>query len=182
MPGFVCRLEAKEATHLNGVVHRQTGSRLLEVKDLQSPLLSSIVGRIYEFELAGLRHDDVRRTVLIAVGMSTDDDGFRPPRNRLRDLLDHDRFAEDGAAEDVTDRAARDQLEGQDGQNRSHPFGDLSVKVSKSHPHTYEKSGTDLYIFLSLNSTTRASSGVIVAHLTATPYLRPASVFAPRTG
>lgn len=33
----------------------------------------------------------------------------------------------------------------------------------------------DFHIFLSLNSSTRASSGVIVAHLIPTPYLRMAS-------
>lgn len=45
----------------------------------------------------------MHQTHLIAESMTAYDDGLYPARNRLRDLLKDDRFAENGAAEDITD-------------------------------------------------------------------------------
>jgi hypothetical protein len=50
-------------------------------------------------------HDEVGGAVLVAVGVAADDDGLGPARHEPRDAGDHDRLAEDHAAEDVADGA-----------------------------------------------------------------------------
>ena len=86
--------------------------------------------------------------------MTANDDGLYPARNGLWDLLEDDRFAKDGAAEDVADLgndcwAGVSWKEKSRGERLTVPFGLF-------------------HICLSLNSSTRASSGVMVAHFTPT--------------
>ncbi len=56
-------------------------------------------------QLAGARHLEVRRAVLVAEGVTADHDRLRPARHEARHVLHHDRFAEHDAVEDVADRA-----------------------------------------------------------------------------
>src|SRR5207302_2349582 len=48
---------------------------------------------------------EIGRAVLIAIGVTADDDRLRPPGHEARHVAADDRLAEDGAAEDVADRA-----------------------------------------------------------------------------
>ena len=50
-------------------------------------------------------HLEVRGPVLVAERVTADDDRLGPARNQPRHILDHDRRAEDGAAENVSDGA-----------------------------------------------------------------------------
>ena len=56
-------------------------------------------------QLAGAGHHEVGRLILVAEGVAADDDRVGPARDQPRHVLDHDRLAEDDAAEDVADRA-----------------------------------------------------------------------------
>uniref|UniRef100_A0A0N5A0Y6 NAD-specific glutamate dehydrogenase n=1 Tax=Parastrongyloides trichosuri TaxID=131310 RepID=A0A0N5A0Y6_PARTI len=53
------------------------------------------------------RHQEVGGLVLVAEGVTADDDWLGPARNQTRDVLADDWFAEDYAAEDVADGAVR---------------------------------------------------------------------------
>jgi hypothetical protein len=85
-------------------------------------------------------------TNLVAKGVTPYDDGLDPPRDRLRDALQHDRLAEHCSAKDVTD------LEACQARGRANGRQPRTVPLGERH------------ICLSLNSSTRASSGVMVAH------------------
>ena len=67
----------------------------------------SSVGVQVMVTLAGAGDLEVGRPVLVAVGVTADDDRLGPARHQARDVADDDRLAEDDAAEDVADRAVR---------------------------------------------------------------------------
>ncbi len=56
-------------------------------------------------QLAGAGDAEVGRVILVAEGVTADDDRVGPARDQARDVGDHDRLAEDDAAQDVADRA-----------------------------------------------------------------------------
>ena len=56
-------------------------------------------------QLAGAGDEEVGRLILVAEGVAADDDRVGPARDQPRHVLDHDRLAEDDAAQDVADRA-----------------------------------------------------------------------------
>ena len=58
-------------------------------------------------QLARTRHLEVGRAILVTEGVTADDDRVGPARNQAGDVLDHDRLAENDAAQDVADRAVR---------------------------------------------------------------------------
>jgi hypothetical protein len=58
-------------------------------------------------ELALARELEVGCLVLVAEGVTADDDRLGPAGNEARHVLADDRLAEDDAAEDVADRAVR---------------------------------------------------------------------------
>src|SRR3546814_8227582 len=58
-------------------------------------------------QLAGAGDAEVGRAILVAEGMAADDDRVGPAGDEAGDVLHHDRFAEDDAAQDVADRAVR---------------------------------------------------------------------------
>jgi hypothetical protein len=62
-------------------------------------------GSVDHGELARTFDDEVFGAVLVAEGVAADDDGLFPAGDETRDAGDDDGFAEDGAAEDVTDGA-----------------------------------------------------------------------------
>lgn len=136
------------------VVHGESDSRALEVEHLEvGGLLRLVVRRVDELELARLGDDNVGRAVLVTERVAADDDGLGPAGDGLGNLLDDDRLAEDGAAENVADRAVRGLR--------------VSARVSvvvRAERDWARLTGRTFHIFLSLNSSTRASSGVIVAH------------------
>ena len=77
------------------------------VGDLELHRLAAVVGGEGHRDGAGARHLEVGRLVLIAVGMTADDDRLRPTGDELGDVRADDRLAEHDAAEDVADRAVR---------------------------------------------------------------------------
>ena len=55
--------------------------------------------------LAG--HDEVGGAILVAKGVASDDDRLGPARDKTRDILADDGFAEHDAAQDIADGAVR---------------------------------------------------------------------------
>ena len=60
-------------------------------------------------KVPGLVDLEVGRAVLVTECVTADDDRLGPARNQARHVLDDDRCAEDGAAQDVSDGAVRRQ-------------------------------------------------------------------------
>src|SRR3546814_8542688 len=60
-------------------------------------------------QLAGAGDAEVGRAILVAEGMAADDDRVGPAGDEAGDVLHHDRFAEDDAAQEVADRAVRSE-------------------------------------------------------------------------
>lgn len=110
-------------------------------------------------ECSFLIDDTVFGTVLVAEGVAADNNGSFPAGNEAGNGGDHDGFTEDSAAEDVTDCAVR-------GQPHCVVVSDLITIVAGRRGNV---------LFFSLNSSTLASSGVMVAHLTPTEYFLMAS-------
>jgi hypothetical protein len=90
---------------------------------------------------------------LITKSVSSNDDGLHPSRNRFGNLGQDNWFTENRAAKDVSNLRIK-------GQGRNTKRERLTVPLGLFH------------ISLSLNSSTRASSGVMVAHLMPTLYFR----------
>ena len=89
------------------VVHRHRDSARREVEDVDLDRLALVLGRPGERQLALARDERVLGAVLIAECVTADDDRLRPSRHQARDVRDHDRLAEDDAAQDVADRPVR---------------------------------------------------------------------------
>jgi hypothetical protein len=100
--------------------------------------------------------------VLIAERVAANDNGLDPSRDGSRNALKDDRLAEDGAAEDVAYLREHEKKPRRGKRNKA-PAGVLTVPLGERH------------ISFNLNSLTRSSSGVMVAHLIPTLYLRTAS-------
>ena len=139
----------RNGAHLVSVVHRHRHAPALEVVHVERRRRRAVRGRVHELQLPRARRDEVRRAVLVAERVPPDHDGVHPAWYRPRDALEDDRLAEDGAAEDVADLRAGASATGAGNEAGSA----LTVPFGLRH------------ICLSLNSFTRASSGVIVAHL-----------------
>ena len=88
------------------VVHRHgdTGARIVEhlMLDHLTVLADELDG-----QLALARHHKVGGLVLVAEGVTADDDGLGPAGDEARHVLADDRLAENHAAQDVADRAVR---------------------------------------------------------------------------
>ena len=89
------------------VVHRHRDAAAREVVDVELDRLVAVLGRVGERQRALAGDDEVGRAVLVAEGVTADHDRLRPARHEPRHVADHDRLAEDDAAEDVADRAVR---------------------------------------------------------------------------
>ena len=86
--------------------------------------------------------------------MSPNNNRLYPTRNRLGNLGEDNRLPEDGASKDIPDLVLL---------NSGRSVSDVKMKE-----HTVPFGL--FHIFFSLNSSTRASSGVMVAHLMPTLY------------
>jgi hypothetical protein len=84
--------------------------------------------------------------------VAADDDGLDPSWDGSRNALKDDRLAEDGAAEDGAYLREHEKKPRQGKRNKA-PAGVLTVPLGERH------------ISFNLNSFTRSSSGVMVAHL-----------------
>jgi hypothetical protein len=92
---------------------------------------------------------------LITEGMSANDNRFDPSRNGFGDATQRDGFPEDGAAQNISNLGGLSNLYGRNEEESA-----FTVPFGLRH------------ISFRLNSSTRASSGVIVAHLIPTLCLR----------
>lgn len=155
--------------------------------------------RIHELELARARRNKVCRTVLVAERVAADHDRLDPSGYGPWDALEDDRFAEDGATENIADlctskgkgrtgeratsakgAVAKTEREGMQEKERECRNGWTDGRCSElqlAH-HRMQIRTVPLgerHICFRLNSSTRASSGVMVAHLIPTLCLRIAS-------
>ena len=64
--------------------------------------LRAVSRSVDHLDLAGLGGDSILGTVLITIGVSSDNDGLGPARNESRDVLNDDRFTENGTIENVS--------------------------------------------------------------------------------
>ena len=78
-----------------------------KVVDVELDRLAAVLRGERQRQLALTGDEHVGRAVLIAERVTADHDRLRPARHQPRDVRDHDRLAEDHAAEDVPDRAVR---------------------------------------------------------------------------
>jgi hypothetical protein len=76
------------------------GARRLRARSSRAVLADEL-----DRQLALAGELEVGGAILVAEGMTADDDGLRPARHEARHVLADDRLAEDHAAENVADRA-----------------------------------------------------------------------------
>ncbi len=95
------------ADRLVEVVHRHRDAAAGEVVDVELDRLGAVLGRVGKGQRPLARYHQVARPVLVAEGVAADHDRLGPARHKPRDVGDHDRLAEDDAAEDVADRPVR---------------------------------------------------------------------------
>src|SRR5207249_12286753 len=89
------------------VVHPERHAAAWEVEDVTLDRLAAVGGGERQPQLAGARHHEVLRAVLVAERVAADDDRLRPTWDEPGDVADDDRLAEDHPAEDVADGAVR---------------------------------------------------------------------------
>lgn len=90
---------------LNGlvsVVHGEADTAGLVVEDLDALGLTTNRG-VYELEGSRAGDDEVLGTVLVTVGVTTDDDGLLPSLDETGDTGDDNGLTEDGTTKNVTD-------------------------------------------------------------------------------
>ena len=78
-----------------------------EVVDVELDRLGAVLRGVGHGQRALARDHQVGGAVLVAEGVTADHDRLRPARHQARHVGDHDRLAEDDAAEDVADRPVR---------------------------------------------------------------------------
>src|ERR1019366_10729789 len=87
------------------VVHRHRHAPAGKVIHVQFDRLTAVPGGGGEGQLARPGDHEVGRAILIAEGVTADDDRLGPAGNQAGDVRDDDRLAEDDPAEDVADRS-----------------------------------------------------------------------------
>ena len=88
------------------VVHAHGDTRGREVEDIVVQFFAIGADPLHG-QLAGPGHQEVGGLVLVAKGVTADDDGLGPARNQTGHVLADDRLTEDHAAQDVADGAVR---------------------------------------------------------------------------
>ena len=171
-PSVTSQKTRGKGTDVVSVIHREADAFALEIIHILRDWFSTALGRKHELELPRARCQEVRRTILIAERVAADDDGLDPSWDGSGNTFEDDWLAEDGAAEDVADLGTRERAtsgremgEGTGRQEGKPAYGSEVRTVPFGERH----------ICFNLNSFTRSSSGVIVAHLMPTLYLRIAS-------
>lgn len=89
-----------------GVEHTKVDTSV-DVSYVLDDLGSAALGCERDFDFAGLGDDVVLAPVLVAEGVSTNDDWLLPAWNTLGDVLDANRLSEHSAVKDVSDCAVR---------------------------------------------------------------------------
>jgi hypothetical protein len=131
---------------------------LFKVEDLNVLGLAALWGKDHLEGTLAL-DNEVLCAVLITESVTSDDDGLLPAGHETRNAVNDDGFTEDGASQGVSDGAVG---------------GEPHFEASQIGA-VEDIAGRRDSLFFSLNSLTRASSGVMVAHLTPTEYFLIAS-------
>jgi hypothetical protein len=161
--------EKRKGTDVVSVIHRKGDAFALEIIYILRDWFTTAFGRKHELDLPRARCQEVRRTILIAERVAADDDGLDPSWDGSRNTLEDDWLAEDGAAEDVADLETRER------EPRQVEMGEGGWRQEGKPEYGSEVRTVPLgerHICFNLNSFTRSSSGVMVAHLMPTLYLR----------
>ena len=104
--GLVHAAAGEAVDALVRVVHAHGDTALaLEIVDLPFGRLSSALGNEGHGQLALALDHRVSRLVLVPEGVTADTNRLRPTRHQARDVLHDDGLSEDGAADDVAERA-----------------------------------------------------------------------------
>ena len=146
----------KPCDRLVGVVHRKTYSSslksnekpgiYLEIIDCPPGWFGAGFRGEYNLELSFFLCDKVCTAVLIAKGMTTDDDGLFPPWDETGNTFHDNWFAKHGTIQDIPDRPVW------------------------RFPHLFQMEFCYQWRWEKWGPLTRASSGVMVAHLMPTLY------------
>lgn len=89
---------------LLGVVHGHGDTTiLLVVKDLDLLSGTAVAGSEDKLKLAGTGDNVVLRTVLVTVGVTTNNNGLLPASNETGNARDDNRLTEDGTTKNVAD-------------------------------------------------------------------------------
>ena len=107
LQAVVERRTSKIADAFVVVVHAHDDARGFELRNFHFDWLAAIRRHIRHGHCAGTRHLVVGGAVLVAVRVTTDDDGLGPPRHQTRHVLNKNRLAKHDAVEDVADGAVR---------------------------------------------------------------------------
>ncbi len=99
-----------QRTHLICVVHAHSDTFPFEVVNGHNCMLGSVCWLVYELELALSWRNKVCASVLVTKSVTTDDNRFRPARNRFRNSLQDNGLAENGSTEDVTNLDANCEI------------------------------------------------------------------------
>jgi hypothetical protein len=171
--------EEGKGTNVVSVIHRQGDTFALEIIHVLGEWFATAFGRKHELDLPRARCQEVRRTILVAERVAADDDGLDPSWDGSRNTLENDWLAEDGAAEDVADLGTRERATSARKQEGRMKMGEGEAGWLEGKPMYGSEVRTvplgERHICFNLNSFTRSSSGVMVAHLMPTLYLRIAS-------
>jgi hypothetical protein len=165
----VPKTRKEKKTDVVSVVHRKGDAFALEIIHILRDWFTTAFGRKHELDLPRARCQEVRRTILIAERVAADNDGLDPSWDGSRNTLEDDWLAEDGAAEDVADLGMRERATSGRNGGRGREAGrnaGIWVRSTRTVPLG------ERHICFNLNSFTRSSSGVMVAHLMPTLYLR----------
>jgi len=88
---------------LVSVVHAEHDTGALELVHVEVGGIRAVLGRESHGERSWHLGAEVSRFVLITEGVSTDNDGLGPARDKFGDVADNNGLAEDGATDDVPD-------------------------------------------------------------------------------
>ena len=97
----------KAADRLVQIIHRHGDTAVRKVEYFAGDRGAAVGRREGHGQLAGALHYKIGRAVLVAEGVTSDDDRTRPARHEARHVGADDRLAEHSAAEDVADGAVR---------------------------------------------------------------------------
>jgi hypothetical protein len=139
------------------VVHAQSDTRTLKVIDDKVLFGGSVCWGKNKLQAARSIHDKICGLVLVTKGMTSQDNGFCPPGHQPRNVLAENGFTENCASKDIADGTLI--------IIRIVIMSNVALWQKKQVMQLPELTFGDFHICFNLNSITRASSGVMVAHL-----------------
>mmetsp|Transcript_97472 Transcript_97472/g.134064 ORF Transcript_97472/g.134064 Transcript_97472/m.134064 type:complete len:376 (-) Transcript_97472:86-1213(-) len=105
--GIVQARASKGGDRVSSVEHTEVGTSLLEVVDFLFSRCTAIIGGENKFDFTSLVDNVILATVLVTVSVSTDNDRLGPAGHQSGDVLDNNRFSENGTIKDVSNSSVR---------------------------------------------------------------------------